>query len=1546
MLNLFIDRRRTRETAQTYFSFLFELSELNLEDADAKRYTEILRERLRELNYKENGYILVANKLPAQYRGTAHLSFLKNIPWVAVFDLFDSSSRRDGLLYACNETTDAPRAKIRSLDDFKEITTDKDSLISTRGTTWILNNEEMQKGDWIKCSKDCLYRALWGYKQCFPPGQLVCVFLCLSDTAVNEMADIVENSFSILGHTASRSVTIISESKAVAEKVIKVSKPSLQRELGECSVSGIPWNLLKELVRELMGPSNFEEKGATTKLPHFAGPKEVLSKIVHSWDDLEVYCPDPRLPILADVIEKERDAFYKGAQASQLNLRHNHSIPRSLEKELIGRIERALRSLSKEDVDANYHVKTVTVSYEPGSGATTLCRRILWSERKSYRCAVVKAITPSTAFQIEKLQSIGHDEKNMNYSLPVLLLVDNFPESDVRLLTESIMKRQTKCVILATLPISTSTTHTKFEITLGKLDKHETTLVKDILINITNVNTEKRRGAKQVLEREKRFIWFGLELFGREYLKIKERLQNHIHSILMAFMDDSQREHQMLLDICCFLSKYSDGFVIFPHPAVSDILNERAPWNKQQGPTIQEVHDLFGGLLLEEQNQTYGYYGWRPAHPLVSEVVTSRISVERTAISALEKVVQGKAYVMKFVRHQVFRLVLERKRISDPVFVEEQSPDDGTVGPDLENEVFGFYGKRTRYSPVIMDILEKETCIQGALKVLLTVCELATKTEDEDKAYAWQQLARFMGYEMRLTKMDNLDNLLKRLFSAMKKENPDKQSVPATGIDAAHVAVDIAVSLQPSLSNHYSTKGVLYLLQLSDYKPPSLRTLPEAIEICRKAMSVYDKGRETSGGRSHFSMIGKIQAIISLLGIVKDLPCFDSEDGKFMTYLKEGDAPLELIKVLRPEDQEYIQSLSSTTLDVLNELFANVKFKQTTTYDENEVRSFNNAKIRASLLRRKFYEIIGFDKKEFNSEEYSRRLLSSPSHDLALNQQRAQDVLYFKDETPYSAWSNLENRDVYVIYQLLKSLCLWGHGTHNDMLIYSKACLQLKKKPQVDELDKIVTIFVKKFPHSEWAHLFYYMIHFPVPNGSLARNNSQTKESIKRCASIVQEKAGSRFRKSGAEYFLGKGIGLNAVVNSHEFQWLETKWKSKTHFWRGKEPSERLERVQGQKEPGKKGIISYQGIQIHFDNTLYPNESKDDLWFYLGFTVAGPYAYDPVDNDTYALLKKNALPSTMSQASSESSTTSSKLSTSPGGHGTRRRGRSIPSQQPGTDACKLEYDYEESTRSDSENFGNRNARNRTRDGVSDDTREEITMGGPLYACGNGESSSEESKSVWTVNKHGTQRKGCPIPWQQPGTGACTVGEYYHDESTCSDFENFGNRIARNRPHDTVEEINISNPLYASESEESPQKESESVFQWKTVERRTSKAKESPADGTRVKSKRVVGTRGNEKRYFEPKYVAQEGKLRHGAFVLGTKKSKECSSHKRGCESTLTDKCKYAHGWRGDTLQFVCTKCTAEEKVFCKEKVNHKPYIWNLGPYLDSRGEIWKDEKAV
>ena len=416
--------------------------EVTIDDEEVKRVSADLRERLHELNTKEFYYILIANKMPACYRGTPHFSFLQNIPWLVVFDLFDAASKEDGLYYACNETSDKQRAGKRTLDDFS--VGSLDSIVSTKGTTWILSNEEMQKGDWVKCSKDYLYRTLYAYKQSVPTGRLICVFLGLSENAIEEMADIMESCFSILGNSASSSVTVISETKAIAEAFIKASRSSLRKELTECSVKGIPWILLDEIVGEMVGPSKFDKREATTELPFAFGTyKKFLNKVINSWEDLEVYSPNPRLPSLTDAIEMERYAFYKGAQASQVNLFHDHSIPRTLEEEISNKVDRALKSLCKTDSneyqegsDANCHVKTITLPYEPGSGATTLCRRVLWKKRKHYRCAVVKAITASTDFHINNLQSIGYEDKTSGYSLPVLVLVDNFPESDARHLTE------------------------------------------------------------------------------------------------------------------------------------------------------------------------------------------------------------------------------------------------------------------------------------------------------------------------------------------------------------------------------------------------------------------------------------------------------------------------------------------------------------------------------------------------------------------------------------------------------------------------------------------------------------------------------------------------------------------------------------------------------------------------------------------------------------------------------------------------------------------------------------------------------------------------------------------------------------------------------------------------------------------------------------------------------------------------------------------------------------------------------------------------------
>ena len=1199
-----------------------------------------VRERLFDVNIKEYHYILVANKVPPQYRGTPHLSFLQSIPWVAVFDLFDAASKKDGLYFICNETTDARRANVKTLDDFKNISSDwnasKDCPLTTKGTTWVLQLKQLQDEEWITCSaKDYFYRTLSAYKQYFPAGRLVIAILGLGENAVMEMSDIAESCFSILGgEIARKCVTIISESKNFSDALIKNSKPALRKQLKECSLTDISWDLLREIVREMVGPDEFMERGATTKLPYFTGQKEVLNKVIHSWDDLEVYCPEPRLPNTTEEIEKARNAFYKGTQASQINLFHDHTIERTLEQEIVQKIEQAVKLLSKPipSSDRTSSVRTFTVPYEPGSGATTLCRRILWNKRKNYRCAVVKAVTKFTDFQIDQLQRIGYNEKRQNFSPPVLALLDNLSESDTRGLSERLITRETKCVIIATYPIQTTGSTVEFEMKpLRQLDENEMSHVRNILINITK-DSGRRREAEEVLERERRFIWFGLELFGREYVKIKERLQNHIESTL-TFLGDSHAIHEKLLYFCCFLHFFSNGSGILPHAFVVDVINESSDEKGQELARKTSIHDKFGGLLLEGFSESYGYHGWRPAHSLVSEVVKSRMNTGDIAVELLENAQRGKAYVNKFLREQLFQILLLRKRVSNLVTLpqEDEKPEDD-IGPDVENEVHGIYDVRTRYSPLILDILRGENGNQRTLELLITVCQKANQTED--KAYAWQQLARFMAYEMRFKQLESTDAMHSRLYDAMilskRNESQLPTCMPETGIKAAHIAVDIAIRLQPSYSHHYSTKGVLYVLQLRDVNTNDghslVSSIPDIIDMGRKALKVYDQAIQKMRGLNFYSVNGKIQVIVLLLKIVKSLPCFClSENSSFTRYLEVGEIPQEMKELLQQEDHKFIQHLGQTTLQLLNELFEDIKYRQLTTCDENEFRGLSTANVRACKLRQEFYEITGFDRSRLVTAQMQETLSPSSKKTPDLLQVVVQDTLFKNNETSYSGWSNLDKEVVLSIYNLLKPHCLQGSGNHDNMFIFSKACLRLspEDKPPVAELDKVVQTWIKRFPDSEWAHLFNYMIHFPIPDGRLAATNSGTLVSIKKCCEMVQRRTGWRARKSAAEYFLGNGTGLAAIVSRQEFPELEKKWRNtKTDFWRSKEVSETLARVRGQK--ASTGVITYRGIQLRFDDMLYPKESRDDLWFYVGFSVAGPYAYDPVDKDTYSNMTRKA----------------------------------------------------------------------------------------------------------------------------------------------------------------------------------------------------------------------------------------------------------------------------------------------------------------------------------
>ena len=92
--------------------------------------------------------------------------------------------------------------------------------------------------------------------------------------------------------------------------------------------------------------------------------------------------------------------------------------------------------------------------------------------------------------------------------------------------------------------------------------------------------------------------------------------------------------------------------------------------------------------------------------------------------------------------------------------------------------------------------------------------------------------------------------------------------------------------------------------------------------------------------------------------------------------------------------------------------------------------------------------------------------------------------------------------------------------------------------------------------------------------------------------------------------------------------------------------------------------------------------------------------------------------------------------------------------------------------------------------------------------------------------------------------------------------------------------------------------------------------------------------------FKPQYIDKEGRVRHGVRVRGALKSMECWLH---TNNKPPMDCLFAHSRIGDTLEFICIRCTCEKgrNYECRDKKAHAMFICNLGPYRDINGEKWR-----
>lgn len=829
-----------------------------------------------------------------------------------------------------------------------------------------------------------------------------------------------------------------------------------------------------------------------------------------------------------------------------------------------------------------------------------------------YRCAIIKSLDKQSVLQIGQLYEYGESGAD-GPLLPVLLLVDQVDDQQFQLFCEALAKAPSsvKAVILRCRPIlfdfqkeysMTSQGESPPVKLPSRLSKKESDQVKLILKKLGNQHDQKGEDEKQIL-------YLGLKLFGNEFNP--ELLARFVRSHLDRA---SNIERDMLL-FCSLLYKYMHKAIPvgFTQSLISPL--ERFIPNLSRAEISDRTADLL--LVIRDSFAAHQYSGYRPAHYRVGLQVLDNCPLVIAAGRFLDKMLAGTfSHASKILMELTVQLFLRRDITSD------FDVDDENVSGDLDTLEEPPKGeKKQRFSPLIMELLSGDAK-DDALRLLIDLCKKTVATSSE--AFVWQHSARFLAFEFAEMELPALLNVA---FCGLLGK--DENLHPRSGYDAAVAAIDRAIELIRDRSSFHTTRGLVYKLQLTPYKSRlcSADELIRAVRLTQIACMAFHKAREYDTFSNWHPLIGEIEVCLDLLRLVKDLIYKDviykdsGRDSSFRSFLDNKSCP-GLMKDWDAEDLSFVRLSEQRIADNLDEIFEREHFTKSETRLHSRGRHL--AQLRGSRLRADFIKVCEIAR-------IANPTVQPDQIDLELEHRRrlADLVLQDRGETPFSAWDAfaLLQDDLMKIAELLGPCVVNGRpAVHADatLVMIVRACIELRENSPLSssEIVSLVNSWCSTNPSSKWAHFFQYIFYFPLPSPICLPDKDVVRSAVGRCRNIIEEHLKLRHppRRSRAMYFACQnGSGLNVLIPPHQFS---RRFADRNEFWRHSKTRAILLRMKGEKV--KYGTILCEGIEIKFDNDLYPNESQDTLYFYLGFTTQGPYAYDPVSESTLEdLIQRN-----------------------------------------------------------------------------------------------------------------------------------------------------------------------------------------------------------------------------------------------------------------------------------------------------------------------------------
>lgn len=522
-------------------------------------------------------FALVLSPLSSDFKST-YISALAGVNWFFVAD-FDPGSASDGAFAASREILENRRAL--------HLLTKGDSVnFSPRNATyWYLargiegRGETLATGkwlDWHRAYSLDLHDKVSAFSKVVQRPITIIVFW-YSQSLSRYLNSFLEIAVPPLGSGVD--IIIVSDEGDTFK--------TMGQDYG-AKVVQIPLHHLLGGLREFTAKSS-NKSSAAVVIPSSTGANIELEAKVVGWIEEELEIVHPNLGRRPPADASGVNEFLRGKPISWFDLALHMDVERDLEPKLHRQVEVLLQK--RRTVRVNLY-------HEPGSGGSTLARRVVWDLRNDYPCVVLHRCHPKqTVERLQKLFSISGN------SLIVLAEGNRLSEKQSDELATLLSSRNIPAVILQVLrrfekpsSLSENSHYLEAVLTLGELYRFENILCRDIPDRAAAI--KKSVGSK--LDVEKTPFYLGLVAFEKNFVSLPTYIERHFEHL-----NDIQRKALIYLSLAHFYGQLPLDAQMFAG------LFELPP---NKSVDLTNVFSEYALRLLVKTDAV----SWRPAHQLIA----------------------------------------------------------------------------------------------------------------------------------------------------------------------------------------------------------------------------------------------------------------------------------------------------------------------------------------------------------------------------------------------------------------------------------------------------------------------------------------------------------------------------------------------------------------------------------------------------------------------------------------------------------------------------------------------------------------------------------------------------------------------------------------------------------------------------------------------------------------------------------------------------------------------------------------------------------------